>query len=170
MASPGGRRDRTRETGPRRQGKGIGVKPAPRRRFRKRVWLPIASLVLLGLALLVAVVRSRDSTVVVYNETDAALPALVIRAGGVARVFPGLAEEESVRLRLHEEGPAGPVELELAKEPPWTWRGGYLEPRAGYRLSIRLYPDGVVEFDSQVSLWQRLLHGTRPAVPTAPAE
>ncbi len=135
---------------------GQTVKPEPvRRRWRKRVVLPLVGLVLLGVAFEVAFVRSRESTVVVYNETGAALPALAIRAGGVSRVFPALEEEGSVRIRLGTAGPPGPVRLELAKEPPWEWEGGNVEPAGGQRLSIRLYPDGMVEVDTQVSLWRR---------------
>lgn len=128
-----------------------------RRRWRKRVVLPLAGLVLLGVAFEVAVVRSRESTVVVYNETGAALPSLAIRVGGSVRVFPALAEEESVRIRLGTTGPRGPVRLELAKDPPWEWEGGSVEPAGGQRVSIRLYPDGMVEIDTQVSLWRRLI-------------
>jgi len=134
------------------------LKPAPvRRRWRKRVVLPLVGVVLLGVTFEVALVRSRESTVVVYNETGAALPSLAIRVGGTVRVFPALAEEESVRIRLGTAGPAGPVRLELAKEPPWEWEGGSVEPAGGQRVSIRLYPDGMVEVDSQVSLWRRLI-------------
>jgi hypothetical protein len=139
-------------------------RPASRRRWRKRVWLPVAGALGLVAALAVAVLRSRDSTLVIYNETGGPLPALSVRAGGQAHRFAGLREEESVRLRLANPGAAGPVELELASDPPWEWRGGQLQARAGQRCTIRLYPGGAVELDSQLSFWQRLI-GQAPAMP-----
>ena len=118
---------------------------------------------LLAAGMAVALVRSAVSTVVVYNETGAPLPPLVIRVGGGTWTFPSMAEEESVRIRLGGPGPGGPLELELVKEPPWEWRGGHVEPTGGDRVAVRLYPDGVVEWDSQVSFWQGLIRGDSAA-------
>jgi hypothetical protein len=48
----------------------------------------------------------------------------------------------------------------LATEPAWRWSGGFVEPRGGYRLTVRLYPDGQVETDTQLSIWRRLFKGS----------
>jgi hypothetical protein len=128
--------------------------------LRKRILLPLLSSLLLAASLTVAVIRSGTSTVVVYNNTGAPLPPLRIEACGQARLFPALAEKESVRMRLDTTGSESEVKLELATEPAWRWSGGFVEPRGGYRLTVRLYPDGQVETDTQLSIWRRLFKGS----------
>ncbi|MCP5520288.1 MAG: hypothetical protein H7A46_01915 [Verrucomicrobiales bacterium] len=130
---------------------------------RKRVLFPVLSLLLLGLATAVAVLRSDISSIVVYNETGAPVDTLRISACSQTATFYNLAEEGSIRWKLGAEGVPGPIGLETATEPPWTWRGGYAEPRGGYRVFLRLWPDGVVESHVQLSFWHRLV-GNRAAV------
>lgn len=126
---------------------------------RKRVLLPLASLLLVTAAGFVAVLRSDASRIVVYNQTGAPLAALKVSACGQWTFFRDVGEEGSFRWKLAPGGSEGDIELETVTEPSWRWRGAYIEPRGGYRVTLRLWPDGEVEVHTQISLWQRLLHG-----------
>jgi hypothetical protein len=128
-------------------------------RFRKRVWLPLLSLLVLAGALALAVARSDTSKIIVYNETVAPIGALKIIACGQQTVLRNLAEKESFRWKLAKTGSPGEIEIETASNPPWRWQGGYIEPRCGYRVTLRLRPDGAVEMHTQISIWQRLFRG-----------
>jgi len=135
------------------------MKTQPRRPWwlRKRILFPLT--LLLGLVVTggIAFENSDASSVVVYNLTGRPLPPLLIRVGGQSRSFPTLAEEESVRLTL-APGAAGAVHLELATDPPWKWEGDLLRPRGGYRMTIRLWPEGQAEVFTDVSWWRRWLN------------
>jgi len=133
------------------------VKTNPHRPWwlRKRFLLPVSLLAGLGLAVAVAFSASDASTIVVYNETGATLPPLLVRACGSERVFPALAERESVRLGLKPGGPKTPVHLELATDPAWTWDGESVRPTGGYRVTIRLWPDRQVASFTEISWWRR---------------
>ena len=126
---------------------------------RRRVWLPLLFLIALAVAAVIAFARSDTSTIIVYNETGAALPGVMIRACAQSRTFTALAEEGSLRFRLEPHGAAGEIEIELATEPPTRWHGGYIEPRGGFRVALRVWPDGQFEEHTQISFWQRILKG-----------
>lgn len=130
---------------------------------RKRVLLPLVALAGLAVALTVAVGQADNSTIVVYNETGAPLPACRMEACGFSVLVPGLAEEGSFRWRLPDaEREVGtPIRLELATDPPWEWSGAFLEARGGYRVALRLWPQGQVESDTQISVWRSFLPGAR---------
>lgn len=117
---------------------------------------------LLSLAVAAAVWRSDVSTIVVYNEAGAPLPACRMEACGFSVGIPALAEEDSFRWRLPERNPeaGSPIRLELATEPPWEWTGAFVETRGGYRISLRLWPEGQVEPHAQISVWRRFLPGS----------
>lgn len=127
--------------------------------LQKRILLPLASLLLLSVSGYVAVLRSNTSRIVVYNQTGAPIAALRAVACGQTNLFRNLAEEDSFGWKLSPTGDASDIELEMAVEPPWRWRGGFIQPRGGYRVTLRLWPDGEVEAHTQVSFWQRLVHG-----------
>ncbi len=124
--------------------------------LRRRLLLPLALPVVVALASLVAYLRSDTSTIVVYNETGRTLPALMIRACGQEKIFPPLAEEESIRFELQARGGLSPVRLELATNPAWTWEGGAIKSRGGYRMILRLLPKGEVESYTDMSWWRQL--------------
>lgn len=126
---------------------------------RKRVLLPLALLLALGVALAVAVARSGVSRIIVYNETGQAVTGLHLEACGQSRNFPGLPIEGSVRWKLARVGSASEITLELATEPPVRWQGAYIEPRGGYVIALRIWPDGQVEAHTQISIWQRWFNG-----------
>jgi hypothetical protein len=114
---------------------------------------------LLALALLATVAvawrRSDASTIVCFNETNATLPPLLLQACNQTHTFPGLGDQESVRFHLKPQGPAGPIHLELAGNPPWIWDGSFIQPHGGCRISLRLLPNNQVEAYADVSWWRR---------------
>ncbi len=122
---------------------------------RKRVMLPLLSLVLIAGAIGLAVWRSDTSTVVVYNQSGGPLPGIIVRACNQSRNVARLDEDASFRLRLEPHGEGGEVGLELATEPPTRWHGAHVEPTGGYRVTLRVWPAGEVEAHTQISIWQR---------------
>ncbi len=123
--------------------------------LRKRVILPILSLVLLAIAGGVALLNSNHSRIVVYNQTGIPIAALKIQACGQSIVFQNLQDEDSVQWTLAPRGSESDIVLETAADPAWRWEGGYVEPRGGYHIAIRLWPDGEVEVHDQISIWWR---------------
>ena len=123
--------------------------------LRKRILLPFVLFTGLGVAGTIAFVNSDTSTIVIYNETGAPLPPLLIRACGQTRTFSTLAEQESVCLQLKPDGGLSTIHLELATQPLWQWDGGEIRPRGGERVSIRLWPSRQVEAFREVSWWRK---------------
>lgn len=126
---------------------------------RKRALLPLVSILFLAGATWAAVARSDRSRIIVYNQTGAPIAALKVSACDQVTVFRHLDDEGSFRWKLAPAGVAGEIELETAAEPPWRWRGASIQPRGGYRVTLRLWPDGQVEVHTQTSLWQQLFKG-----------
>jgi len=124
--------------------------------LRKRFLFPTIMALGLVVASVVAFVNSDASTIVVYNETGDSISAIKVAACGQETVLREMAEEESFRIRLKEAGTPGEIAIETAANPPWRWQGGYVQTRGGYRITIRLWPNGEVELHTQISLWQRL--------------
>ena len=122
--------------------------------LRKRLLLPLILLVGVAIAGVIAFVNSAASTIVIYNETGAVLPPLLVRVCGQERSFAALAERESVEFRLKPGGET-PVHLELATDPAWKWDGELVRPHGGYRVTIRLWPSGQVEAFTEISWWQK---------------
>jgi hypothetical protein len=129
---------------------------------KKRVLLPAALAALLLAALAVAIVRSDTSQIMIYNNSEAALGPLTLRACGQEYVIASIADETSVRFRLPRGGPAGEVELSLPGNPPWQWKGEYVEDHGGYLVFIHFRRDREVEAHTQISLWQQALFGRQP--------
>ncbi len=123
--------------------------------LRKRLLLPLSLVLGVILSGVVAFINSDASTIVVYNETGRLLPPLRVRACGQERSFAALAERASVEFRLHSGGPESVVQLELATDPPWKWAGEPTPSRGGYRVTIRLWPEGQVEAFTDVSWWRK---------------
>jgi hypothetical protein len=126
--------------------------------LRLAVLLALVALVLAA-ALLVALHGSDTSRIVICNETGAVIPALKVEACGQSTWHRRLEEDGSFRWQLAPKGGPGEIALETATEPPWRWRGAYIQPRGGYRVTLRLWPDGQVEAQTQISFWQRLFYG-----------
>lgn len=126
--------------------------------MRRTSGIPLAALasgaLLLGAAA-VGVLRSVPSTVSVYNHTGARLPAVRVAGGGRSAVSTGLDDGDSWRWRMPSGGAPGAVELTVAGDPPRTHRGPEIAPASGYRVSVRLWPDDVAEWDVQRSIWFR---------------
>ena len=117
--------------------------------------IPLFLLAAFAATVAAALVRSDGSSIVFYNETNAALPPLLIQACNQTKTFPGLEDQESVRFQIKPKGPAGPIHLELSSNPAWSWDGALIKPHGGYRIVIRLEPNNQVEIFSDVSWWQR---------------
>ena len=133
-------------------------------RVRKRILLPILLLAALLLASGIAWTRSRTSTVVIYNETGAQSPPFIIGVCGQTKLFDPIPEESSVRFRILSTGGSGtPIRVEFLSNPPWQWVGGFVEPNAGNRVTLRVWPNQQVEIHHQVSFWQQLF-GEGPSV------
>lgn len=130
---------------------------------KKRVLLPVFSVVAIAVAVVVAVLRSDTSRIIVYNETGERIAGVKVSACGQAAMFRNLEEQDSVRWKLSDTGGAGEIELETAAEPPVRWKGGYIEPHGGYVVTLRLWSDGSVEVHTQISLLQHWFRGS-PAV------
>lgn len=127
--------------------------------LRKRILFPLVLLAGVALAGVIAFENSGVSTVVIYNETSAPLPPLLVRACGQERSFSTLAERESVQFTLKPTGGETAVHLELATDPAWKWEGESIKSRGGYRVSIRLWPDRQVEVYTEISWLQRTFGG-----------
>jgi hypothetical protein len=127
--------------------------------LRKRILLPLILLVGVVIAGVIAFVNSDTSTIVVYNETSAPLPPLLIRACGQERSFSALAERESVQFTLKPSGSETAVHLELATDPAWKWEGELIRPRGGCHVTIRLWPDRQIEAYTEISWLQRTFGG-----------
>jgi len=123
--------------------------------LRKRLILPLILIVGLTSAVAVALVRSDQSTIVIYNETGDALPPLLVSACNQTRTFTSIEDQDSVRFELRPKGAAGPIHLELASNPAWTWDGESIESHGGYRVSIRLEPGNQVEAFTDISWWRK---------------
>lgn len=126
-------------------------------RLRRVLW-PLGAFALLTLALAIAVSRSGDSRVVVYNETGRVIHELAVSACGQSQTFQDVRHHESVRLSIRPQGEAS--DLAITTNGVVAWRGEYLEPRGGYRAIVHLRRDGQVEVSTTISWWQQFL---RPA-------
>lgn len=136
------------------------MNPNPRRPWwlRKRSLLPLLFLLGLAFALVAAIARSDTSRIIVYNETGVPIGALRVTACGQETVLQNLDDDESYRWKLAKTGMPGEIGMETASNPPWRWHGGYIKPHGGYRVIISLMPDGEVELQNQISVWQRFLY------------
>jgi len=123
--------------------------------LRKRVLFPVAFLLGLLLAAIIAMIRSDASTIVVYNETGNPLPPLLLQACNQSKSFTHLDDQQSVRWRLQPEGLPSAIHLEVAATPLWTWDGDTIQPRGGYRVTIRLQTGNQVEAYTDYSWWRR---------------
>jgi hypothetical protein len=126
---------------------------------RKRILLPIVSLLFLIAAAYMAVLRSESSRIIIYNQTGEPIAILKVAACSQSTLFLKVEEEGSFRWKLEPEGSPDEIELEAVSEFPWEWRGAYIQPTGGYRVTLRLWPDGEVEVHTQISLWQRMFRG-----------
>jgi hypothetical protein len=108
----------------------------------------------------IAGVRSDQSSLVIYNHTGVEIPVLGITSCGRSVTHRALDSEDSWRWRPVAASAGSEIELELATQPPLFWKGGYLEPRGGQRVTLHLWPGGEVEFHTQVSIWRRWLGGS----------
>ena len=127
--------------------------------LRKRILFPLVLLAGVAIAGVIAFSNSDTSTIVIYNETGAPLPPLLIRACGQERSFATLAERESVEFKLKPTGGETVVHLELATDPAWKWEGELVKPHGGCRVSIRLWTDRQVEAYTEISWLQRTFGG-----------
>jgi hypothetical protein len=121
-------------------------------RLRRTRWLATAAV---GMLVVVAAIawNSRACAVIVYNESEDPREGVFVRAPGFAWSVPPLAGRESRRRGIPLEVPAGSFEVHLGRagEPGVeVW----FEPRAGRRLSIRVWRDGLVETDVQPAWWE----------------
>jgi len=127
--------------------------------LRKRVLFPLVLVVGVGFAGVFSFVNSNASTIVVYNETGASLPPLLIRACGQERSFSSIEERASVQFALQPGGIQSAVGLELATNPAWKWEGELVKPTGGYRITIRIWRDNQVEAYTDISWWQKTFGG-----------
>ena len=115
------------------------------RRFR---W-PSALLVILAVFAGVAFKQANDSRVVVYNQSGTRFTFLTVTACGQSHTFRDVEDRESIRFEPVRAGTES--DIEISTNGVAMWRGDYIEPRGGYRTTIRLRSDGQVQ---SVSLWK----------------
>jgi hypothetical protein len=118
------------------------------RRFR---W-PAALLAILAVCAGMAFKRANDSRVVVYNQSGTRFTSLTITACGQSHTFREVEDRESVRFELARAGTES--DIEISTNGLAMWRGDYIEPRGGYRTTIRLRSDGQVQSTTTTS-WLR---------------
>ncbi len=127
----------------------------------KRVLLPSLMFGFMLGSIAIAWTRSRTSTIVLYNQTGMPTPPILIRSCGQTASFGSIAEESSVQFRIQTRaGGESSIQLEFLTDPPWAWEGGYVESGAGYRVTLRLWPDKQIEAHTQISFWQSLFGTT----------
>jgi len=114
-------------------------------------------LCLLVLAPWLAIVRSDRSILVLYNESGASIPALRIQVCGQVFHRNSMPDDTSSRWVLEKVGSPSEIQLELATEPVVLWSGGFMEPRGGHRVVLRVQSDNSVESDSSRTVWSRIL-------------
>lgn len=119
------------------------------------MWWPLLAVALVATSFVVAVVVADASLVLVYNETGDLLPEISVSVGSCSKRFRQFASRESICLRLAPRGDAG--EISLLAGGACLWRGGYLEPRGGWRAIVRLRRDGQTEFTLTTSPWRQWL-------------
>lgn len=122
----------------------------------RRVQWPAGALLTLALAATVAIARSNNSRVVVYNDSGSGISELTVSACGQSRTFDNVSHRGSIRLKLAATGSAS--EIAISTNGVVIWRGDYLEPRGGYRAIVRLRRDCQVQSTTTISWWQSLLH------------
>jgi hypothetical protein len=137
------------------------MNPIPLRPWwlRKRILFPLVLLIGVAIASVIAFINSDTSTIVIYNETGAPLPPLLVRACGQERSFATLAERESVQFTLKPTGGESAVHLDLATDPAWKWEGELVRSHGGYRVTIRLWTDRQVEAYTEISWLQHTFGG-----------
>ncbi len=120
--------------------------------------LPLITCIAFAFALTIAVVRSNNSQVIIYNDTGGPLVGLTVKACGEETAYSLLDDQSSVRLRLSSGGTSTGVELSTPSNG-WHWDGGYIEPRGGYTIFIHVRKGMEVETNTDISFWQQLLFG-----------
>jgi hypothetical protein len=123
--------------------------------LRKRILFPLCLLVCLPIAGVVAYLNSAASSIVIYNETGAALPPLLVSACGQTWTFPSLADQESIQLEPKRGGNQSAIHLEVASQPPWKWDGATIKPDGGQIVSIRIWSGGQIEAFTEISWWRK---------------
>ena len=125
---------------------------------KKRFWILVGGALSVLIAFFISLRQANVSWIVVYNMTGEPLPPLRIEACGQSRLTPPLPNEGSYRWKLAPRGTPSEIALEMAVDPPWRWRGGYIEPQGGYLVTLRIWPDRQVEEHFQFSFWQQVFH------------
>ena len=120
---------------------------------------PLGVVLLLSLAVAVAMTSARFSRVMVYNDTGTTLTELTITACGQSQTFREVNDRESVRLKL--AGTGGESDVTVSTNGVLMWRGEFIEPLGGCRVTVRLRADGQVETATSISWWQKL--GSQPS-------
>jgi len=131
--------------------------------LRKRLMLPIATLVLAIFVFWYSYVTSNDTRLIVYNETGETVRNIELFACGQRFSIPELANEESVRFDLEPRGEPGDATLAVLGTMKWNSAGNFVEPTGGYRVFFKLLPGGVVEVRSYRSWFQTQIMGKRPS-------
>ncbi len=128
----------------------------------RRFLIPVAIMALTLVAGAIGIYKSNTSSIIVYNQTGRELSVLKVVGCAQTAVFYRLADEDLVRLKLVPEGQPSEIDIEATGQKPIRWKGGYIEPKGGYRVTLRLWPDGTVELHTQISFWHRMIHEKDP--------
>ncbi len=123
---------------------------------RRRWWL-LVWLACLPVIAGVAFFRSGQSTVVIYNDSGLPVSGAVLSVCSRQYVVDRILPETSVRVSLDRDGGDCDLVFATTEKPVLEWRGGYVEPRSGYRVELRIRPDFSISYDAQISIWRRFL-------------
>ena len=133
----------------------MNAKPSRPWWSRKRILFPLTLLVCLPITAVVAYLNSAASSIVIYNETGAALPPLLVSACGQTWTFPVLADQESVRLVPKHGNGESHIHIEVGNQPPWKWDGATIKADGGQIVSIRIWSGGQIEAFTEISWWRK---------------
>ncbi len=138
------------------------VVACPRRRSwrKRRFWGAAAGSLVLAATVAVALHRGSQTRVIFINAGDKLLPPLAVSAAGFTHQVPALEGEASHRWVLPAGGQPSPIIVMPAVQAeglPWKWESDLIQPEAGSRQILRIWPDGTVEQSTSLSIWIDLL-------------
>lgn len=131
--------------------------PAPRRFWRKRrYWVLGAALGVIAATLATALVRRRQTFIIVINAGPETLPPLTISTGVHRHGMPALASGAAYHWLLPAGGDAAPILIKsstLDSDSPRQWEAGPFTPVEGARRILQLFPDGSMQDTSSSANW-----------------
>jgi hypothetical protein len=125
---------------------------------RRRFEWPVAGVLVLILAAVIAFHRSGESRVVLINETGGRIERVKIVACGISAEYASIDDRESVFMPVTGDGQPGEVTVTVDDRQPPIFKGGVVEPAAGCRLFVHLRLQGLSDAVTYYT-WRRRWFG-----------